>query len=71
MWKYGGYNSRKSCLSSMTVKKVDGIPALIKVCFGTICANAAETAASSISEVCGVKRGNMMWIEDQILIAVR
>ena len=47
------------CLSCMrTVKKVDGIPALINVCFGTVCANAAKIAASYIYKVCGVKRVN-------------
>ena len=55
------YNIRQksTCLSSMrTVKKVDVIPALMKVCFGTICANAAKIAARYISKVCGVKRVN-------------
>jgi hypothetical protein len=35
--------------------KKDVIPALIKVCFGTICANAAKNLASYISKVFGVK----------------
>jgi hypothetical protein len=34
------------------------IPASIKVCFGTICANACKTATSYISKAYGVKRGN-------------
>jgi hypothetical protein len=61
-WKYRRFitlEQKIKCLSSMrTVKKVDVIPALKKMCFGTICANAARTAESYISKVCGVKRVN-------------
>jgi len=49
-WKYKRFitlEQKIMCLSSMrTVNKVVVIPALIKVCFGTICANAAKIAAS-------------------------
>jgi len=62
------------CLSTVRiVMKIDVIRALIKVCFGTICASAAKIAASYISKVFGVQRvlPLVMWVEEQILMAVR
>jgi hypothetical protein len=49
-WKYRRVitlDQKIMCLSSMrTMKKVVVVPALIRLCFGTICANVAKTAAS-------------------------
>jgi len=49
-WKYKRFVTLEQkivCLRSMRiVKKVDVIPTLINVCFGTICANAAKIAGS-------------------------
>jgi hypothetical protein len=61
------------CLSSArTVKKVDGIPALIKVCFVTICAMLPKLQQVPFLRCVGSREVTLvMWIEDQILMAVR
>jgi hypothetical protein len=57
-WRFVTLEQKIMSLSRMRTVKKDVIPALIKVCFGTICANVSKIAASYISKVCGVKRVN-------------